>query len=301
MAKSEPDWDLFRTFLAVVNDGSFSGAARRLGLAQPTAGRQIEALEAALGARLFTRSRRGLVPTAAALAIVPHVRAMASASTAANRISSAEGHDEQGTVRVTASELISHELLPSILADFGCRYPRIRLEVVASNRNEDVLRGEADIAVRMARPTQTALLVRRIGMVEIGLFAHKRYVEAFGVPDSIEQFDQHRFIGFDRDAHPIHSAGGAAARLRREHFGFRCDSAPVQSAAMRAGAGIGGYHLLLARRDPNLVPVLERDLKFKREMWLVMHRDLKTTRRCKLLFEHLGRALSRYVRGEWVP
>jgi DNA-binding transcriptional LysR family regulator len=232
---------------------------------------------------------------------VPHVRAMASASTAANRISSAEGHDEQGTVRVTASELISHELLPSILADFGCRYPRIRLEVVASNRNEDVLRGEADIAVRMARPTQTALLVRRIGMVEIGLFAHKRYVEAFGVPDSIEQFDQHRFIGFDRDAHPIHSAGGAAARLRREHFGFRCDSAPVQSAAMRAGAGIGGYHLLLARRDPNLVPVLERDLKFKREMWLVMHRDLKTTRRCKLLFEHLGRALSRYVRGEWVP
>ncbi len=301
MEKSAPEWGLFRTFLAVVDDGSFSGAARRLGLAQPTAGRQIEALESALGTRLFTRSRRGLVPTPAALAIIPHVRAMAAASTVASRISSAEWRDEQGTVRVTASELISHEILPSILADFALRYPKIQLEVLPSNRNEDILRGEADIAVRMSRPTQAVLLARRIGTIEIGLFAHRRYIDACGVPDSFEQFNQHRFIGFDRDAHPIHSAGKAAAQLRREHFGFRCDSAPVQSAALRAGMGIGGYHVLLARRDPNLVPVLERDFKFKREMWLAMHRDFRSTRRCKLLFEHLGRTLSRYAKGEWVP
>jgi DNA-binding transcriptional LysR family regulator len=129
------------------------------------------------------------------------------------------------------------------------------------------------------------------------LFAHREYAAVFGLPTREEDLVGHRRIGFDRDAHGIRSAGGVAAQMRREQFGFRCDSAAVQIAAMRAGAGIGGYHVQLARRDPNLLRVLEKTFKFRREMWLAMHRDLKATRRIRLLFDHLASGLAAYVRG----
>jgi DNA-binding transcriptional LysR family regulator len=148
----------------------------------------------------------------------------------------------------------------------------------------------------MVRPTQDALLTRRIGVLEIGLFAHRRYVEAYGVPSSVEALSEHRFIGFDRDAHAINSAGGVAAQLRREHFGFRCDSGPIQVAALHAGVGIGGQYVIIARRDPNLVPVLEKTMRFRREMWVAMHRDSRSTRRFKLLFDHLVQELAAKIK-----
>jgi DNA-binding transcriptional LysR family regulator len=297
MDQTEPAWDLYRTFLAVVRGGSFSAAARDLGLAQPTAGRHVEALEATLGTSLFTRSRRGLIPTAVALAILPHAEAMAAAAAALHRTSSAEADDERGTVRVTSGQLVGHEVLPPILGDFCSRYPKIELEVTITDHNEDLLRREADIAVRMARPKQELLVARRIGIVEVGLFAHRKYAAAFGLPNRPEDLRGHRMIGFDRDAHGVRSAGGAAAQMRREHFGFRCDSTAVQIAAMHAGAGIGGYHVQLARRHPDLVRVLEKTFKFRRQMWLAMHRDLRATRRIRLLFDHLASGLAAYVKG----
>jgi DNA-binding transcriptional LysR family regulator len=296
MSRSEPAWDLYRTFLAVMRDGSFSAAARNLDLAQPTAGRHIEMLEAMLGTSLFRRSRRGLVPTRAALAVLPQAEAMAVAAAAARRTCSAEWQEERGAVRLTASTVMSCEVLQVPLARFCHRYPRIEIELLASSRNEDLLRRDVDIAVRMARPTQKALLARRLGTVEVGLFAHRSYLERFGVPTPAN-LGSHRLIGFDQDAHGIRSTGGAAAHLRREHFGFRCDSAPVQLAAVRAGAGIGGHHVHLARREPDLVRVLAGTFKFKREMWLVMHRDSKATRRIRLLFEHLAGALADYAKS----
>jgi DNA-binding transcriptional LysR family regulator len=298
MAHPEPGWDLYRTFLAVVQDGTLSAAARRLGLTQPTAGRHIEALEASLGVILFSRSRRGPVPTRAALALVPHAEAMAAASAALRRASSAAVDDARGTVRLTAGQLVGHEVLPSILAAFCLRHPGIEVELVLSDRNEDLVRRDADIAVRMMRPVQQRIVARRIGTVEVGLFAHRRYVEVHGLPDTREDLAHHRLIGFDRDPHGVRSAGGIAAKLRREQFGFRCDSAPMQLAALRTGIGIGGHHSLVARSDPDLIPVLEKTYRFKREMWLAMHRDSKTTRPIRLLFEHLAASLTNYVLGK---
>jgi DNA-binding transcriptional LysR family regulator len=293
MARTEPGWDLYRTFLAVTREGSLSAAARRLELTQPTVGRQIEALEALLGNGLFTRSPRGLVPTPAAREIISHAQAMAAAADALHRASSGEARGEAGTVRVTASEIVGHEVLPPILAAFGWRYPRIELELVLSNRNEDLLRRDADIAVRMARPTQQALVARRIGSVRLGLFAHRRYAEAFGLPETPEQLAQHRWIGFDRDSTGFRSVG--TVRLRREQFGFRCDSGPAQLAALRAGVGIAGCHVNIARREPDLLRVLERPFSFTLDMWLAMHRDAKATRRIRLLFDHLAAGLASYV------
>ena len=223
---------------------------------------------------------------------------MAAAAAALHRAASGEARGEVGTVRLTASEIVGHEVLPPILADFCSDHPRIVLELVLSNRNEDLLRRDADIAVRMARPTQKALVARRIGTVKLGLYAHRRYADRFGLPETPEQLAGHRWIGFDRDAQGFRPVGGAALQLRREQFSFRCDGGPTQIAALRAGVGIAGCHVNIARRDGNLIPVLERAFTFNIDMWLAMHGDARGTRRIRLLFDHLAKGLTAYVKGE---
>ena len=193
MASREPSWELFRTFLEVVRDGSLSGAARRLGLTQPTVGRHVDALEAALSLPLFTRSPQGLIPTAAALDLVPHAESMAAASAALRRAASGEAATDRGTVRITASEIMGCEVLPPMLASFRRKHPRIELELTLNNRNEDLLRRDADIAVRMNRPTQKALVARRIGKTMIGLYAHRDYLAEFGTPKSFADLEPSLF------------------------------------------------------------------------------------------------------------
>jgi DNA-binding transcriptional LysR family regulator len=297
MTKREPSWELLRTFLEVVRDGSLSGAARRLGLTQPTAGRHIDALEADLGVALFTRSQRGLLATAAALELVPHAEAMAAASAALYRTASGEAAAEGGTVRLAASEVVGCQVLPPILAAFRHAHPGIVLELSLSNRNEDLLRRDADIAVRMVRPSQEALTARRLGEVMIRLYAHKDYAARFGLPQTLADLAGHCLIGFDRDDHALRSLGGSAQQLTRETFGFRTDNDSAQLAALRAGVGIGGCQSLLAERQPDLLPVLHAAIAYRLEMWLVMHGNLKATRRVRLLFDHLSAGLGTYLRG----
>lgn len=297
MTQHEPGWELFRSFLEVMRHESLSGAARRLGLTQPSVGRQIDALEAALGLDLFTRSPRGLIPTQAAHDLMPHAEAMAMASEALLRTASGEATTDRGTVRVTASEIIGCEVLPAILAQFRRAHPLIDVELVLSNRSEDLLRRDADIAVRMVRPTQSQLVSKKIGVVGLGLYAHRTYVDANGLPQTIDELKQHRMIGFDRDDHSFRSVGPKAASLNRHMFGFRSDSDLAQLAALRAGVGIGGCQDNIARRDPALIGVLANLVRFELEIWLTMHEDLRMTRRIRLLFDHLAEGLGHYLRG----
>ncbi|MGO9398064.1 MAG: LysR family transcriptional regulator [Xanthobacteraceae bacterium] len=292
-----PGWDELRTFVEVARDGSLSGAARRLGLTQPTVGRHIDALEAALGLTLFTRSPRGLTPTPAALALEPHVEAMAAAAAALARVASGEAAADRGAVRVTASDVIGCEVLPPILADFHAVHPGIVIELGLTNRTEDLARHDADIAVRMVRPTQSGLVARRIGASRLGLYAHRDYLARFGEPRSLADLASHCVIGFDRDNRAFRAAGNFARKLTREVFGFRCDSDLAQLAALRAGVGIGGCQENIARRAPELVPVLPDAIQYALEVWLVMHEDLKATRRVRLLFDHLAAGLTNYVKA----
>ena len=293
----EPHWDELRTFLEVVRDGSLSGASRRLGVAQPTVGRHIDALEATLGVALFARSPRGLAPTDAALALAPHVEAMSMAAAALSRAAAGEASPDQGVVRVTASEIIGCEVLPAMFATFKAKAPRVAVELAITNRNEDLSRRDADIAVRMVRPTQSALVARRIGETRIGLFAHRDYLASFGTPTSMAELATHRLIGYDRDERSFRAIGAFAAALTKESFGFRCDSDPAQLAALRAGVGIGGAQENLARRHPELIRLLAREVSIALEVWLVMHEDVKTTPRVRALFDHLAIGLTSYVNG----
>ncbi len=288
---------MFRAFLAVVREGSLSSAARALGTTQPTMGRQVAALEASLGVRLFIRSLDGLSPTEAGLRLIPSAEAMAAAAEAAQRAASGEVDEERGTVRITASEVMGGEVLPSILADLRALHPQISLELALSNRNEDLLRGEADLAVRMVRPTQGALVAKRVGQIDVGLYGHRRYLKAHTIPGTLHDLRQHALIGYDRDQAYAQMIEKMGAPFTRDMFAFRSDSDLAQLAALRAGLGIGASQLGIARRDRDLVPVLHAELMFSMDVWVAMHRDLRGNRRIRLTFDHLAAALTRYARS----
>lgn len=293
---TSPGWELYRSFLAVIRERSLSGAARTLSLTQPTVGRHIDALEAALGLALFTRSQAGLDATEGAIALIPHAEAMASAAEAIQRVASGEADDDRGTIRITASEMVGTEVLPAGLAAFRRAHPRIVIELVLSNRNDDLLRREADIAVRMVRPTQSALVARKIGVIHLGLHAHPSYVKAHGVPRDMAELSRHPLIGFDR-APSVRRLDKLNLPVSRELFSFRCDSDFGQYAALRAGVGVGFCQVALGRRD-GLVPVLPKLIRFELDTWVVMHKDLKATRRMRLMFDHLSTYLAGYIASE---
>jgi DNA-binding transcriptional LysR family regulator len=261
MAVSQPGWELYRSFLAVFRERSLSGAARSLALTQPTIGRHIDALEAALGMKLFTRSQAGLVATAGASALVPHAEAMAAAADALARAASGEDTEERGTVRVTASEIVGAEVLPPILTAFREKHPRIAIELVLSNRSQDLLRREADIAVRMVKPTQAALISRKLGVLHLGLHAHPRYLKEHGTPMTLAALMSHPLIGFDK-VPSISKLPDTDMPLNREVFSLRCDSDIAQYAALRAGYGIGACQNALGRRD-KLVRILSSVVEFE--------------------------------------
>jgi molybdate transport repressor ModE-like protein len=289
-------WDHYRTLLAVLAEGSLSGAARTLGLSQPTVGRHIETLEEELGAPLFTRSAGGLAPTEAALALRPHAEAMAAAAEALVRTASGERDAVRGVVRITASDVVGVEVLPPMLTSFHEAYPDVSIELALSNRMEDLLRREADIAVRMVRPTQGALLARRVGSVRLGLYAHRRYIEAHGIPKSMED-PAIASIGFDRAVQMARSLQESQIHLDRDTFTLRTDNDLAQIAALRAGFGVGACQLQIAARDPDLVPVLQDQFRYEMEVWVAMHEDLKTSRRMRLMFDWLVEGLGAYVRS----
>lgn len=299
MDSDDPGWDLFRTFLGVMKAGSLSAAARSLGLAQPTAGRHVAALERSLGQVLFTRSQTGLLPTESARALLPYAESMASTAAALRRMASSQGDRAgagvKGTVRITASEVIGVEVLPPIVTRLRAQHPGLVIELVLTNRVQDLLRREADIAVRMTPPKHEALVARRIGNIEVGLHAHRDYLARHGTPRSEAELREHTLIGYDEETPFIRSLGKTLGGMRRDAFALRTDSDLAQLAAIRAGYGIGFCQAGLARRDPPLVRVMPKRFSLPLDTWLAMHEDLRDSPRCKLVFQGLVEGLSAYV------
>jgi DNA-binding transcriptional LysR family regulator len=295
MALRDPGWELYRSLLAVLQEGSLSAAARALGVTQPTIGRHILELEQALSVALFTRSPRGLVPTEAARELEPHAQAMAAAAEALVRTASGGAAEARGAVRITASEIIGAEVLPGILARFRERHPAVTIELLLSNRPEDLLRREVDLAVRMVRPTQSALIARHIGRVALGFFAHRRYLQTYGAPRDLDSMRQHQLIGFDREPYGARILEQHSVAVTRDLFALRTDNDLAQLAAIRAGFGIGVCQLGIARREPDLIQLLPDGFVFELEVWVAMHEDLRAARRMRLMFDHLAAELQVYV------
>jgi len=295
MNNIDPGWDVYRTFLSVVQEGSLSGAARALGLTQPTIGRHVDALETALACQLFTRSPSGLLPTEAALALRPYAEDMAAMAEALRRTAGEQGGAVTGAVRISASEIVGAEVLPPILTRLRADHPHLRLELDLSNTVADLLRRDVDIAVRMTEPAQDALIVRRLGAVEIGLYAHPGYIERRGAPDTPDALTRHDVIGYATET--------PATRLLRRtqswtdglRFALASDNQLFQLNAVRAGFGIGFAQARIAHRD-GLVRILP-EIGFSLPVCIAMHEDLKTTPRCRATFDALVEGLGAYLAG----
>ena len=288
-------WELYRSFLGVLREGSLSGAARALGITQPTAGRHVAALEKALGVVLFTRSQVGLMPTEVALALQTHAEAMESTAASLERAATSQGEGVRGVVRISASEVIGVEVLPPIVARLREQHPALKVELVSTNRVQDLLRREADIAVRMVRPKQEQLVARRIGKVELGFHARKEYLLRHGTPRRMEELAGHAVIGYDQPSAFVRNAGKALQGYGREAFSLRTDSDLAQLALIRAGAGIGICQVGLARRNEALIRVLPRTFSMKLETWVTMHEDLRNSPRCRAAFDALVEGLQHYI------
>jgi DNA-binding transcriptional LysR family regulator len=291
------DWEPHRAFLAVLREGSLSGAARRLELAQPTVRRRIADLEAGLGVALFTRAPDGLVPTEAALGLRQHAEAMEIAAAAFAR-GATQGSEIAGLVRVSASDVISVEVLPPILADLRRRHPRLVVALSPNNRNEDLLRREADVAVRMVRPEQGALVARRIGDIHIGLHVRADLIAGRAVPATFEEVIAFGLIGVENDNVVVRAMRASGIPIRVEDFAFRSDSDLAQMAAIRAGLGIGVCQVPLALRDPSLVRILPEAFNHPLDTWVVMHEDLRTSAPVRAVFDTLVAGLQDYLRPE---
>jgi DNA-binding transcriptional LysR family regulator len=293
---NEPDWSLWRSFGAVVETGSLSAAARKLGLTQPTLGRHVEELERTLGARLFDRTAQGLKPTDTALRLYEPVgnaqKALAEAAIMAEGSSSVL----EGTVRITSSTVTSHYILPPLLLDLRQSFPQIAIELVPSDSVENLLLRESDIAVRMFRPTQLELVTRKLGESPIVACAHESYLARRGTPLSPDDLLEHDLIGFDRSDFMITTARDMGSDLTRDSFIVRTDSQTAGWELLKAGIGVGFAQEVLVRSTPGMVPLIMNFRPPPLEVWLTTHRELFTSRRIRAIYDRLGETLTAYLK-----
>ncbi len=283
--------DHIRTFHAVAQHGSLLAASRHLGMTQPTVGRHIDLLEDALGLRLFSRGREGMRLTPKGADLLSAAGDMMETATEFERV--AAGLEEQvaGTVRISANEIFGSLLLPSLLRPFISDHPEIEVELDVSNQVSNLLQRDADIAIRLFRPTQNDLVARKIADIPLGLFAHETYLARQGTPTSIGDLKAHVLIGQDRATGLINAYAATGVALQPHDFGFRCDNDVAEINAVRAGIGIGPLHLGMAARWPDVRQVLADIAVPPLELWLACHADVRHNKRIRVVMDFLAEAL----------
>ena len=280
-----------QSFLAVAETGSLSAASRRLGTSQPTLGRQIRALETQLQATLFNRQSRGFSLTETGAALVEPARRMRDAVQEVALTAAGRQQDLSGTVRITASVVLSATHLPPILASIRTAEPDIALELAPSDDTRNLLFREADIAVRMYRPTQLDLITRHIGDLALGAFAARSYVARRGLP-AIDTLLEHDFVGYDTSPLLIEGMQAAGVPISRDHFTTRCDDQNAYLALIRAGCGVGFAQASLLRDDPEMVEIDLGQPLPTLPVWLTAHEAMRRTPRIRRVWDMLRTGLA---------
>lgn len=293
----EFDWNLIKSFVAVAETGSLSAAARSLEASQPTLGRHIGELEQALGVTLFRRGRRGYELTEAGSVLYERGRAVSEQANAFSLLALGSVEAIEGTVRIAASEVVAAYVLPRLTARLGEEEPGIEVEIVASNQVENLLRRDADIAIRMVRPAQNELVARKVTDISLCLCAARSYLERHGRPEKPADLASHALVGFDRSDEIIRGFAAFGVPVGRSHFRFRTDNQIVLWEAVRTGNGIGLGQKPLADRDPDVETLLPEVPLPVLPVWLAMHRDVRTSMRIRRVADFLHEELKRYSAG----
>lgn len=286
------DWSHVQIFLALAEAGSLNRAAPQLGLSQPTLGRQLVALEESLGQVLFERHSRGLSLTEAGHALLPAARRMREGAQELALALAARDQSLAGTVRLTASDIVSTYFLPPVLHALRQRYPEVQIELVVSNEQEDLQQRSADIALRMVRPEQEMLVARKLSEWPVGVFAHRDYIARCGLPQMANVLE-HDWLGYDRSDRMLRGFAAAGMPVPVSFFGLRCDNQVVVWEAMRAGMGLAVSAVALGERDPALQQVLHELPIEPLHLWLTAHRELRDTPRLRVIYDALAQAFAR--------
>ena len=271
--------------------GSLSAAARSLGLSQPTLGRQIRAAEEVLGVPLFRRHAKGLELTEAGASVIEPARAMRDAAARVTLLAAGQETALRGTVRLTASVVMATLILPPILAKLRQDAPEIEIELVASDATDNLLFGEADIAIRMYRPEQSDVITRHLGDSPMGFYAARSYLDRRGTPQGPADLAAHDWIGFDRSDLMLRGFAEMGFPVDRHFFGVRCDDQVANWALVTAGAGIGFAQCYVGRRTPGVVQILPNIPLPHLPLWLTAPEALRRTPRIRRVWDALALAL----------
>ena len=285
------DWNRARAFLVTAEEGSFSAAARALGIAQPTIGRQIAALEGELGVTLFERIGKRIELTPTGLELVEYVRLMSEAATRVSRVAAGQSMSLDGPVCISAGEVIAAYMLPPIVARIRKRHPGIRIEILATNQTSDLGRREADIAIRSYRPTQPDLVARKLRDDEGYLYATPAYLASIGDPTTPAELSRAEFVAFDETDAFMDGLNAMGLSVGPESFPWMCANQQVQWALITQGSGVGVMMAEIGDADPRVRRALD-DLMFPVPMWLTSHREVRTSRRVREVFDMLAEGLS---------
>ncbi|MDX2483622.1 MAG: LysR family transcriptional regulator [Pseudodonghicola sp.] len=287
------DWNQARAFLVTAEEGSLSAAARALGMTQPTLGRQVAALEETLGVQLFDRTGRALQLTTAGQDLLEQVRRMGEAAGQFSLIASGQSKTVEGHVTITASDIVATSLLPQALTRLARLAPGITIEVIASNEVQNLRRREADIAIRHVRPDQPDLIARKLKDDAARCYATGAYLDRFGEPTGLDDLSGAVFAGYepvDRFLCEMQTRGLAIAR---ENIRFSSASGVLLFEMVRRGEAIGVMTQELASQIRDARPILPTFPPIPVPFWLVSHRELRTNRRIRLVFNLLAKELSR--------
>lgn len=293
MDLSHLDWSLLQSFLRVAQAGSLSAAARDGGQSQPTLGRHIRLLEASLGQPLFTRHPDGQHLTPFGLRLLDDAQDMQAAAARLSLTAAGSSAALTGTVRITAARVVAQWHLPPILARLRLEEPGIALELVASDTSENLLHGEADIALRMFRPDRGDLVAQKITELPLGLYAARSYLERVGIPSSPAELMELDFVGYDRSDLIVRLLSEQGMPVTRDFFATRCDDQIVNWALVCAGAGIGGFQTVIADADPRVQRIADFITLPRLPVWLVVPRALRHVARIARVRDALARGMSR--------
>lgn len=285
------NWNLLRSFIAIYEAGTLTGAAERLATTQPSMGRHLRELEAGLGETLFVRLPGRLVPNARADALYAATTSMHQAVREAERLFGDSAEQVSGVVRVAVGEAYGYHVVPRVLAPLLHAHPELEIELSVSNQSDNLLRRDADIAVRFFRPQQDDVIARKLGQADMGLYAHESYIARFGEPQGLEIVPGGVLAGFDRAPMPLSASLPAGQPRTPLRFRWRSDAVLALEAAVTSGACIGMMFHHIAATLPGLRRVLANQVSFTNEVWLCAHEELRRSSRMRLVWEHLGDAL----------
>jgi DNA-binding transcriptional LysR family regulator len=287
------DWNKARAFLVTAEEGSLSAAARALGMAQPTLGRQVDGLEQELGIVLFERVGRGLTLTPSGLELLEHVRDMGEAAGRVSMTALGQSQALEGAICISASETYAAVLLPPIIAKLRKLEPGIRVEIVVANHASDLRRREADIAIRNFRPTEPDLIAKKIGDADAVLYATPDYIEMIGNPTKPYDLRHADFVNMDHGGMMLKGLNTLGLGLTEANFPLLTESYLVMWELVRQGAAIGILDAHIGDADPVVRRVLPDLEPLVFPIWLVSHRELTTSRRIRVVYDFLAEELRR--------